>query len=306
MDVEDKFKVKKLEEVMAALKDTFEQEIKTKFISHPDVEGVIMFVHREQTNQLVDGFDVLWLVLTNKQSLQGAIHHYIRDSLHIQEYWIDHDTMHQWILDGKNGNLVQWILQGEIIFDKHSFFQLIREDLLQFPAAMREQRLFIEFSNFLRDYLQAKEYLRQDHVLDAYSHILSALHHWARIVIIENRNHPEVTVWKQVYHINAGVYKLYEELTSSHETLEKRVELVLLACDFSVMSKMKNCCNLLFRLMESKDTWSLQELQEYLAANQLSDISNNLTLLLRKLAKRNHIQEIKKESDGSSVLYKLL
>ena len=97
----------------------------------------------------------------------------------------------------------------------------------------------MEFSLFISKFIQSKEYLAEEHYLDAYSNILESLHHWARIVIIEENHYPELTVWRQVRLINPGVDKLYEELTLSSETLRQRVELVILACEFSVMSKMK-------------------------------------------------------------------
>lgn len=291
---------------MTALEKSFEQQIISKYENLPQVDSVIMFTHRDDTSQLIDGFDVLWLVLTNEQAYHGTINHYIKDSRHIQEYWVDHDSLHQWIMEGSNRNIIQWVLQGKIIVDKSSFLMILKEELLLFPKPMKEHRLFVEFSSFLRDYLQCKEYLRVDQILDSYSKILNALHHWARIVIIEHGDHPEITVWKQVRKINPGVYKLYEELTLSQETLKERVELVLLACEFSVMSKMRGCCNLLFRLMETKENWSLHEMQHYFISNQMYGVSKELSLILRKLVKRNMIhEEIITRGGLPEVIYKL-
>lgn len=126
----------------------------------------------------------------------------------------------------------------------------MRHRILEFPADLREHKLLVEFSLFLRKYLQSKEYILDEHLLDAYNNILEALHHWARIVIIEDGYHPEITVWRQIRAINPGVYKLYEELTMSKETLKQRVQLVLLACEFSVMSKWKDAARRLFKSSE--------------------------------------------------------
>lgn len=155
---------------------------------------------------------------------------------------------------------------------------------------LREHKLLIEFSKFLRRYLQSKEYILENHSLDAYNNILEALHHWARIVIIEAGIHPEVTVWRQIKSINPGVYKLYEELTMSKETIKQRVQLVLLACEFSVMSKMERCCKRVLDLLSSStEAWSLQELQQ---SEVLSDIKLELPLLLNKLVKKQLAKEV--------------
>jgi hypothetical protein len=139
--------------------------------------------------------------------------------------------------------------------------------------------------------------LAEGHYLDAYSNILEALHHWARIVIIEEDNHPELTVWRQVRSINPGVYKLYEELTLSSETIRQRVELVILACDFSVMSKMKNCCKLLLRILEGRKTpWRIDEIQSHI---DLQHLCINVSLLLNKLVNKSLVREVAITMDDS-------
>ncbi|KMR35055.1 hypothetical protein EY05_14905, partial [Staphylococcus aureus] len=70
--------------------------------------------------------------------------------------------------------------------------------------------------------------------LDAYNHVVHALHHLARLAIIENGFHPEITVWNQVKQIEPEIFKLYEELLTSEESIEKRLELLFLASDFLI------------------------------------------------------------------------
>lgn len=199
-------------------------------------------------------------------------------------------------MEGQNRNIIHWILQGDLWMDKKGHLQEIRARLRQFSDEIREQRLFLEFSLFLRSYLQSKEYLENGHVLDAYNNILEALHHWARIVIIEHAQHPEVTVWKQVNEINHGVYKLYEELTSSVETLKERVQLVLLASEFSVLSKMEASCKYLFRILKSREEpWSIHELKERLEASRLHV---EVALILKKLLKRGLVRQVVYSPEG--------
>ncbi|UUZ83481.1 nucleotidyltransferase-like protein [Paenibacillus sp. P26] len=212
---------------------------------------------------VTDGFDLLILVVSRDIERNYQQFHYIKDDRRIQERWITPKTLNELILHGEHRNIIYWILKGEILLDRDTYLESFRHKVLEFPGELREHKSLIEFSKFLRSYLQSKEYILDEHLLDAYNNILEALHHWAHIVIIESGSHPEVMVWRQVKSINPGVYKLYEELTLSKETLKRRVQLVLLACEFSVMSKMERRCKLLIDLLASREeAWSLQELQQ--------------------------------------------
>jgi len=162
---------------------------------------------------------------------------------------------------------------------------------LELSGLIQEQELLVEISSFLTHYLQSKECLVGGYCLDAYSNILHALHHWAHLAIIEEGAQPELTVWRQVRSINPGIYKLYEELTLNNETVEKRVELVILACEFSVISKIVNYSRLLFRIIESREeAWSVVELRNH---PDLRHIHFNLPLLLARLIKKSFLREVR-------------
>jgi hypothetical protein len=168
---------------------------------------------------------------------------------------------------------------------------------MEWSPLIREQKLLSEFSQFVRSYLQAKQDLKDGQVLDAYSNVLSSLHYWAHIALVEEGMHPELTVWEQMRRVNPGIYKLFEELTTSGETLEKRVQLVLLACEFSILNKMESSCALLIRLIESRsESWTPSELLQH---PDLSGLSLELSVLLQKLVNRGCIREIAKASRDS-------
>lgn len=187
--------------------------------------------------------------------------------------------------------------------DQDLYLKGLGHQLLEYPENLREQKLFFEFTLFLKSYLQCKQYIKEGHVLDAFSNILDALHHWARIVIVEEGFHPESTVWAHIRRINPGVYKLYEELTQSKETLEQRVQLVLLACEFSVMSKMERCCAMLTRILASENKlWSPDELK---AHPELGGITIELASLLNKMAQKSLIKEVAVTVDQDMSLLEL-
>ncbi|GGA11306.1 hypothetical protein GCM10008018_65590 [Paenibacillus marchantiophytorum] len=261
-----------------------------KFRNDQRIISVMAVDNPKQLPSLTDGFDTLLLIVTNDLSLNNHTTNYIRDASRIQERWVDPSSLEQWVRQGLNRNILHWLLKGEILLDQNTYLEGLRHRILEFPSDLREHKLLVEFSHFLRKYLQSKEYILDEHLLDAYNNILEALHHWARIVIIEDGYHPEITVWRQIRAINPGVYKLYEELTMSKETLKQRVQLVLLACEFSVMSKMERCCEAFIQILRaSEQPLSSDELQQH---PQLVEVKAELPLLLNKLVKKGLIKEV--------------
>lgn len=264
-----------------------------RYQSCSDTIGVAIISNTSPSVAAPDGFDALILVV--KTASADTLSHYIKDNTRIQERCTSLARLEQWILHG-NRKAIHWILQGEIVMDRHLFLEGLRHRLLEFPEEQRRQKLIVEFDLFLKCFLEGKQNLQDGHLLDAYSNILDALKHWARIAVVEEGIRPEVLVWAQVRKINPGVYKFYEELTSNNESLEKRVQLVVLACEFSVMSKMESCCAILLDVLQSRiEAWSLQELMEL---PQLKELDLDLPLLLNKLVRKSLVREVVEPAEG--------
>jgi hypothetical protein len=239
---------------------------------------------------LIDGMDRLALVVLDTESPGKDTEHWVWEDMCIQVRRVTQEMLERWIVRGDNRNVVHWLVQGDILIDKENYLLDLCNRLMEWSPLLREQKLLSEFSRFNRTYLQAKQDLKEGQVLDAYSNVLSSLHHWAHIALVEEGMHPELTVWEQMHRVNPGIYKLFEELTTSRETLEQRVQLVLLACEFSMLNKMQSSCALLIRLIESrKQSWSPAELLQH---PDLSGLSLDLSLLLQRLVKRGYILEI--------------
>ena len=270
--------------------ENMQQFVQQTFGDDLKVSGVLAVRKITPFHPVVDGFDVLLLVVTKEAPKLNYINHYSKDGCLLQERHISQEALQQWILAGENRHVIEWLLKGEICLDRDTFLESTRHRLLEFPREMRTQKLIIEFSHFLRRYLQCKQYLRDGQFLDAYANIMEALLHWAKITIIDQGAHPEVTVWQQIKKINPGIYKLYEEIISSSETVEQRVQLVLLACEFNVMSKMSIWCELLIRILGSrKEPFSPYELKYH---PELQPLHIDMALVLRKLVKRGIIREV--------------
>lgn len=160
----------------------------------------------------------------------------------------------------------------------------------------QSKQIFIEFSRFFMAYMEAKEFLKNGHLLDSYNSVHQSLHHWARLAIIEVGERPELTVWDQLKSIDPSVYKLYEELATSQEPLDKRIELLLLALDFSVLSRMESCGQYILNLLKSRqDPWTVEEIIEH---TDLVDEKIDVHLLLEKMLKRSLVKEQSVEKEG--------
>lgn len=154
----------------------------------------------------------------------------------------------------------------------------------------QSDRLLLEFGGFVESYSQCKKYLRAGLMLDAYTYVLEALNRWAKIVVLESGEQVKSAVWGQVHEINVGVYKLYEEVALNRETIAQRIQLVLLACEFSVMSKLERCCAPLIRYIRQQDSpCSLRELE---LNDRFHPIREQLGVLLNLLVKKNLIREV--------------
>ncbi|GGO07584.1 nucleotidyltransferase-like protein [Saccharibacillus kuerlensis] len=246
---------------------------------------------------LLQDFDVLVFLIFETLEEEMQIHHQMENGVHYQLLSLQAEELKRWIVTGENRSLVHYFLQGEVIHDVKGQILQLRQQVEQFEQPLQEQRLFFEFARFLHNYVEAKRHLTEGHEMDAYYSTLKALHHWACIELVQQSVYPEKTIWNQVRAYSAQVYKFYEQLAFSKETLKERVELVLLACEFSVMSKMADCSELLIRVLRSrKAPWTIEELMQH---PDLQYVKRELPMVVRKLVYRNLILQWPREGKNN-------
>ncbi|RPK22014.1 MULTISPECIES: nucleotidyltransferase-like protein [Paenibacillus] len=253
--------------------------------------GAIAYSHPGERfhGSLIQDFELLVLVVHNDDQLKSAVGHYRYGDLRYQMIYASRHELKSSVVTGNHNNLTQCLVEGEIIWEADSALSDLREELSTFGVELREQKLLHEFTSFLRMYVEAKRHIQEGHIVDAYYNVLEALGNWARIVLIEQGIYPDHAVWTHVQNLDRALWKLYQELTVSSETLEQRVELVLLACEFSVMSKMSECSELLLSVLRSrKEPWSMNELVHH---PQLRFVREDLPLVIRKLVFRSIVKE---------------
>lgn len=254
--------------------------------------GVIAVWNKHGFSVLTEGNDLLLVIVLDDGENSVASCHYVHEGVRVLERRLSKALFEKRIFSHDDREVIHWLLEGDIWLDSGRYMSQLQTTLALAPVIVKQQKLLTEFSSFITNYLQCKEFLIEDQILDAYTSVLKAIHHWARIAVIEGGVHPEVTVWKQVRQFNPGIYKLYEELTTSSETLRQRVELVLLGCEFSVMSKMENCCALLVRIVEEAEKpLSVGEILLHPYLEGLPSY-NHVPLILNRLSRKSLIREV--------------
>jgi hypothetical protein len=154
---------------------------------------------------------------------------------------------------------------------------------------MRQKSIFVEFVHFLERYLEAKKFLEHGHYLDAFHCTIFSLQHWARLAVIEVGNYPGDTVWEQIKQIDPSIYKLYEELITSHESVPQRLQLLHLAFEFAIMSRLEQSTQFLLSILRSEQRpWTTRELSNH---PMLTEHLISIDLLLQKMAKRSLVRE---------------
>ncbi|WP_157794032.1 nucleotidyltransferase-like protein [Paenibacillus donghaensis] len=251
--------------------------------------------HTPVQSALLQDFDMVLVMLHENQNGEHVVSHTISGEKRTHSVHIGLSALEHAVMAGDNNELLTSLVVGEVIWDPKGILEEMRRQIAKFEGSLRERVLFMEFARFLHMYVKSKRYLEAGCIMDAYNCVMSALYHWARIEVSECGQFPDPAIWEQVKNLNTAVSKLYEELAVSNETLEQRVQLVLLACEFAVMSKMAECCALLLSILGSrKEPWSVDELLQH---SGLSPLEAELPFVLRKLVSRSLVREITSWAD---------
>ncbi|WP_162551318.1 nucleotidyltransferase-like protein [Paenibacillus tepidiphilus] len=246
---------------------------------------------------LLHDYDMVVLMLHEEQERERIITHTIAGEKRTQTVHVRMSELKKAVMAGDNNELLTSLVAGEVIWDPQGILGEMRHEISDFQGALKERIMFMEYARFLHMYVKSRRYLEVGCTMDAYNCVLMALYHWARIEVGEAGYFPDPAIWEQVKSMNSPVHKLYEELTVSTETLEQRVELIMLACEFALMSKAADCCALLMEILRSrKGAWSINELLQHSA---LSHLEAELPLVLRKLVSRSMVREITSWADDS-------
>jgi hypothetical protein len=262
----------------------------------------VIFVKKNKTfSPGTDHFDCILLIIVKESEKPWMIKHYEFEAGAAALHIVTENLLNSWLMFGTNKRAVDWVMNGKVLFNRNEYITRLRDRLHEFPVQERTHKIGLEFAKLLRRYNDGKELFHSGHYLDAFNNIMHALHHLARLSVIEHGFYPEVTVWNQVKMIQPEIFKLYEELVTGDETLDKRIELLLLASEFSLSSKTKLGANHLLNIFQEKEEWAYQEL---MAHEEVRDYAIDLPVLLTHLKDKGYIRTIKKETKSKELYHR--
>lgn len=265
--------------------------------------GIIKVESKSKLDTNTDYFDVVLLVITSEDRDPWTVKHYTYNSHKVAMHLVSTRQIHDWLINSSNRRIVDWLVNGKIIFDRNEYTMNFRQQMLEFPLEERKVRIGVEFSKLIRRFKDGKSLFYEGHHLDAYNQIVHALHHLARMAIIEHGFYPEVTVWQQVKQIEPEIYKLYSELVTGDESIEKKLELLLLANEFGMMRKTKIGSAHLLDLMKTKEEpWSIEEIKQEIG---MKDYSLDLSMLLEYLIQKGYVDVIMEKTKGNDIYHRL-
>lgn len=269
--------------------------------SNENTLGVLLIESNKPFSPLTDNFDSILFIIVTKGEKPWSVKHYEYGDKIAALHIVTEDQLNQWLLLGSNRRVVDWVVNGKVLFNRNEYITELRDRLDKFPVPERSKKITIEFGKLLRRFSDGKELFHSGQYLDSFNHILHALHHLARLAVIERGFHPEITVWNQVKVIEPQIYKLYEELITGNEPIEKRIELLLIASEFSISSKTKLGAGHLLSVFQEQNEWSVAELMEH---HEVADYSIDLTVLLEHLIERGIIHVIRQETKGKHLYHR--
>jgi Nucleotidyltransferase-like/Helix-turn-helix domain len=264
--------------------------------------GILLIEKKSNVSTETDTFDYILFIIVDEAEDPVYLKHYTYKNKKAALHVVKEVQLKEWILLGTNRKVVEWIQDGKILFDRNDYLNDLKTELRDFPFNGRKLKMGIEFAKLIRRYMDGKAFFETNHYLDAYNHVVHSLHHLARLEVIKQGFYPEVTVWNQVKHIEPEIYKLYEELVNSTETLEKRLELLFLASEFLIYSRTNSGSQHLIEIIETKQKpWSIAELIDH---PELAYYSVDLSLLLEYLIDKNLIKIVEVETKGHEIYHR--
>ncbi|MFE6169079.1 nucleotidyltransferase-like protein [Viridibacillus arvi] len=269
--------------------------------SHPNTIGVILIEKREEVSPITDTFDTILLIITKESDRPVFTKHYTFKEKKAAMHIITEKQLNKWLLVGTNKKIVDWLFFGKVLFDRNEYLSNLKKELKEFPFYGRKIKMGIEFAKLIRRYLEGKVCFEEKNYLDAYNHVVESLHHLARLAVMDKGLYPEVTVWSQVKQIDPAIYKLYEELITSEESLDKRLELLFLASEFFIHSRTADGATHVIEVMSQKDFWTIQELHEQ---EELKNYSVNLEVFIEYLIDKGYISVERVETKGNNIYHR--
>ncbi|WP_339229094.1 nucleotidyltransferase-like protein [Oceanobacillus sp. FSL K6-2867] len=279
--------------------ENFLRPIYQEHASNPDTLGILLIEKIQHDSPVTDEFDVILLIIVNEYEQTWYVKHYEIEGKTAALHIVRNDILMKWIDTSGYRSAVEWIILGKPVFDRNEYIAHLKEQLRDFPKDKRDLRKMIDFGKLVKSYSEAKSLYEAGEFNDAHSKILDSLHYLARLAVIEKGYYPEVTVWSQVKKIDFEVYKLYEVFIESNETVDKRIELMIIGMDFVIHNRAIISAKHLLDIMKTKDSaWSYADIKSH---EKVQSYRLDLSAILSYLVEKNIISVVLEQTKGHGV-----
>ncbi|PXW88957.1 nucleotidyltransferase-like protein [Streptohalobacillus salinus] len=271
--------------------------------SDPRTLGVLRVEKHLTSSPVTDNFDTILLIVVTEQASEWSVKHYEFESGTAALHSVTAEKLREWIEFSGYRRMFQWVSQGQILFDRNEYLYNLKEEVNMFPKEQRELKMAMEFAKGARSYKEAVELYDTSNLLDSYNKIIRSLHALARLTILEQGYHPELMVWEQVKRIDPAIHKLYQELITSDEQLNERIELMMLAIDFTLGNKVDVAIKHLQSVLKEKnEPWAFGELKQHPA---LAPYALDLGMMVHYLVDKNRLKVKRMKTKGEGVYHRL-
>ncbi|MGR9047093.1 nucleotidyltransferase-like protein [Halobacillus faecis] len=270
--------------------------------SQSNTLGILILEKKKPISPVTDNFDVILFIIVRDAEELWYVKHYEFENKSAAMHIVDEKLLQHWIDTSSYRRAVEWVINGNIIFERNEYLTILKEHLREFPQQTRNLKKAIEFAKLIRSYSESKDLYDSKQYLDSYSRMVNSLHYLARLSIIEKGFHPEVTVWNQVKRIEPEIYKLYQELIESGEPTEKRIQLMILAVEHSISKRSRASAQHLLQLMsEREEPWSFGELKVH---PEIQEYILDLSSMIEYLVDHDVIEVVPQDTKGPQIFHR--
>ncbi|MDR6227622.1 nucleotidyltransferase-like protein [Desmospora profundinema] len=280
------------------MRDQIYPEIKKEMEHHSAAIGALAIPSPPAHLTALEPVDLLVLVFSKEAKPAEKAAVYCSRSWRVKTVWVSLSHAFASIIADEHPDLVEWILNGEILYDPERKVKELTHIVRQFPTEYRMKKMCIELCGLLDGYQRSRWHLKLGEGMDAYYFIQEMLRRWGRLAVMEAGEFPRQDLWNQVRQLHPGIHKWYQELASGGESPEQRIRLVLLAVEYAVLSKLEWYGRYVLNLLhQQKGMWSLRELNQQIGSEGLVV---DLSLLVEEMVKRSLVEEITLQQDRMS------
>lgn len=257
--------------------------------SRPTTVAVLLVDRSKEMLTARDLFDVIiYAVATNQEKPEHSKHFYLQGTK-VGLIVVEESLFRERVLS--SSDTIRILKESEVLFERDRYIESI---LREAPIKDNEFKMGLEFAGLVRAYTTGKKLFMDGHCLDAYGLLVNSLHHLARMALIEKGIQAESALWRQIKNSEPEILKLYEELITNEEPIEKRLELLFLASGFLIHSKTPQGAKHILEVLSERHIWHYEMIKQH---PKIKRYGSDLDILLEYLIEKDLIIPIQIESN---------